>query len=72
MVDSKLAHVGTTHLFASSSIVIASVLASKKLTPGFATGSSWITVASSANSPKFILSRATVGIITKSLIMKRI
>ena len=74
MVSSWLAQVGTTHLFASSSIVIASVLASKNFTLGFAVGLSWIMVASSAYSPKFILSRfcAIAGIITKFLILLKI
>ena len=70
MVDSKFAQVGTTHLFASSSSVIESVFASKKVILGFAV-SSTIIVASSANSPKFKVF-LSVGMITKLFILIKV
>ena len=70
MVDSKLAQVGTTHLFASSSSVIESVFASKKVMLGVAV-SSTIIVASSAYSPKFKV-LFSVGMITKLFILIKV
>ena len=70
MVNSWFAQVGTTHLFASSSSVIESVFASKKVMLGFAV-SSTIIVASSAYSPKLKV-LFSVGMITKFLILIKV